>query len=110
SGARGSSSASIPLAPPLGLSSGPWTSALRAAALRPWLAEYDHRRPHRALGMVPPMARLAADENNVLGNHSQAAERRTARASASAAAAASPVVIGVGSGTAYGATSPVTRV
>jgi transposase InsO family protein len=34
------------------------TSAYRAAALRPWLAEYNHRRPHRALGMRPPMARL----------------------------------------------------
>lgn len=36
------------------------TSALRTAALRPWLAEYNHRRPHRALGMVPPIARLRA--------------------------------------------------
>ena len=34
------------------------TSALRSAALRPWLKEYNHRRPHRALGMRPPMARL----------------------------------------------------
>jgi transposase InsO family protein len=34
------------------------SSALRAAALRPWLREYNHRRPHRALGMRPPMARL----------------------------------------------------
>lgn len=36
------------------------TSALRAAALRPWLTEYNHRRPHRALGMRPPIARLRA--------------------------------------------------
>jgi transposase InsO family protein len=34
------------------------TSALRANALRPWITEYNHRRPHRALGMRPPMARL----------------------------------------------------
>ena len=34
------------------------TSALRAAALRPWVAEYNHHRPHRALGMRPPIARL----------------------------------------------------
>jgi transposase InsO family protein len=34
------------------------TSALRTAALRPWVTEYNHRRPHRALGMVPPIARL----------------------------------------------------
>ena len=34
------------------------TSALRAAALRPWVTEYNHRRPHRALGMRPPITRL----------------------------------------------------
>ncbi len=34
------------------------TSALRANALRPWITECNHRRPHRALGMRPPMARL----------------------------------------------------
>jgi len=34
------------------------TSAHRTAALRPWIAEYNHRRPHRALGMRPPIARL----------------------------------------------------
>jgi len=34
------------------------TSAHRAAALRPWLTAYNHQRPHRALGMRPPMARL----------------------------------------------------
>ena len=34
------------------------TSALRTAALRPWLRHYNHQRPHRALGMRPPIARL----------------------------------------------------
>jgi transposase InsO family protein len=34
------------------------TSAHRTAALRPWIAHYNHSRPHRALGMRPPMARL----------------------------------------------------
>jgi transposase InsO family protein len=34
------------------------TSAYRRAALRPWLTEYNHRRPHRSLGMRSPMARL----------------------------------------------------
>lgn len=34
------------------------TSVLRTAALRPWLKHYNHHRPHRALGMRPPMARL----------------------------------------------------
>ena len=33
-------------------------SALRAAALQPWVEEYNLRRPHRSLGMIPPMARL----------------------------------------------------
>lgn len=36
------------------------TSAMRAASLRPWVTHYNHRRPHRALGKVPPMARLRA--------------------------------------------------
>src|SRR5262249_61511559 len=36
------------------------TSAIRAAALGSWLHEYNHRRPHRALGMKPPIARLRA--------------------------------------------------
>jgi transposase InsO family protein len=36
------------------------TSALRTAALGPWLSHYNHQRPHRALGMKPPMARLRA--------------------------------------------------
>jgi transposase InsO family protein len=34
------------------------SSARRAAALLPWLEEYNLRRPHRSLGMVPPMVRL----------------------------------------------------
>lgn len=34
------------------------TSALRTAALQPWLQHYNHQRPHRALGMRPPIARL----------------------------------------------------
>ena len=34
------------------------TSAQRADSLRPWLAHYNHRRPHRALGKRTPMARL----------------------------------------------------
>lgn len=34
------------------------TSALRTAALRPWVNEYNHHRPHRALGGGTPMARL----------------------------------------------------
>ena len=36
------------------------TSAMRRASLRPWLRHYNHERPHRALGMNPPMARLRA--------------------------------------------------
>lgn len=34
------------------------TSAHRTAALRSWITAYNHDRPHRALGMRPPMARL----------------------------------------------------
>jgi transposase InsO family protein len=34
------------------------SSAMRTEALRPWLQAYNHHRPHRALGMKPPMARL----------------------------------------------------
>src|SRR5258705_6132940 len=34
------------------------TSAIRTAALRSWLHHYNHQRPHRALGMRPPIARL----------------------------------------------------
>ncbi len=36
------------------------SSAMRAASLRPWVTHYNHQRPHRALGKVPPMARLRA--------------------------------------------------
>ncbi len=36
------------------------TSAIRAASLRPWVTHYNHRRPHRALGKIPPIARLRA--------------------------------------------------
>jgi transposase InsO family protein len=36
------------------------TSAIRAASLRPWVSHYNHRRPHRAIGKIPPMARIRA--------------------------------------------------
>ncbi len=36
------------------------TSAIRAASLRPWVTHYNHQRPHRAIGKMPPMARLRA--------------------------------------------------
>jgi len=36
------------------------TSAIRAASLRPWVAHYNHHRPHRAIGRIPPIARLRA--------------------------------------------------
>ncbi len=34
------------------------TSAMRAASLRPWVTQYNHRRPHRSLGKKTPMDRL----------------------------------------------------
>lgn len=34
------------------------TSAMRAASLQPWIKHYNHERPHRSLGNVPPIARL----------------------------------------------------
>lgn len=34
------------------------SSAARARALRPWIRSYNHRRPHRGIGMNTPMARL----------------------------------------------------
>ncbi len=34
------------------------TSAVRTKALRPWITDYNHRRPHAALGRKPPMERL----------------------------------------------------
>jgi transposase InsO family protein len=36
------------------------SSAIRAASLQPWVTHYNHHRPHRALGKVPPIARLRA--------------------------------------------------
>ena len=36
------------------------TSAIRAASLRPWVNHYNHERPHRAIGKIPPIARLRA--------------------------------------------------
>lgn len=36
------------------------SSAMRAASLKPWVQHYNHKRPHRALGKVPPFARLRA--------------------------------------------------
>ena len=34
------------------------TSAIRTAALSGWLKYYNQHRPHRALGMKPPLARI----------------------------------------------------
>jgi transposase InsO family protein len=46
-------------------------SARRRAALVPWLAFYNQRRPHGALGHQPPVVRLRRLAlNNVLGNYS----------------------------------------
>jgi transposase InsO family protein len=39
------------------------SSAERGHAMQPWIAEYNHTRPHSALGGLPPAAKL----NNVLG-------------------------------------------
>lgn len=36
------------------------TSAQRAVSLRPWVNHYNHQRPHRAIGKIPPIARLRA--------------------------------------------------
>lgn len=41
----------------------------RIDALRPWLDEYNHRRPHTALGGKTPMQVLIASVNNVSVNH-----------------------------------------
>lgn len=35
------------------------TSARRTRALRPWLNQYNHHRPHAGIGMQPPIARLS---------------------------------------------------
>jgi transposase InsO family protein len=42
------------------------TSADRAAAMLPWITNYNHCRPHSALGGKTPISRLTRD--NVLGN------------------------------------------
>ena len=39
------------------------SSTERTHAMQPWIADYNHRRPHSALGGLPPATRL----NNVLG-------------------------------------------
>jgi len=45
------------------------SNAERIAALRPWLDEYNHRRPHSALGGRTPMRVLIDHVNNVSVNH-----------------------------------------
>jgi len=35
------------------------TSARRTRALRPWLNQYNHHRPHAGIGMRPPISRLS---------------------------------------------------
>jgi len=42
------------------------TSAHRASAMPAWLCDYNHCRPHSALGGKPPISRLPKD--NLLGN------------------------------------------
>jgi transposase InsO family protein len=42
------------------------SSAERDRAMRPWIDDYNHQRPHSALAGKPPVSRL----NNVLGNDS----------------------------------------
>ena len=42
------------------------SSAERGSAMHPWIANYNHARPHSALGGKPPAAKL----NNVLGFNS----------------------------------------
>lgn len=37
------------------------SSSARSKALRPWINQYNHQRPHRSLGMKPPIARLRED-------------------------------------------------
>jgi transposase InsO family protein len=47
------------------------SSRERTAALPAWLDRYNRKRPHRSLGRIPPMARLAQlNVNNVAGAHS----------------------------------------
>jgi len=42
------------------------SSAERGSAMHPWIVNYNHRRPHAALGGLPPASRL----NNLLGFNS----------------------------------------
>jgi transposase InsO family protein len=42
------------------------SSAERGQAMKPWITDYNHSRPHSALGGIPPAAKL----NNVLGFNS----------------------------------------
>lgn len=44
------------------------SSAERSSALQPWLERYNWRRPHRGIGRLTPMQRLA-HINNVAGAH-----------------------------------------
>jgi transposase InsO family protein len=47
------------------------SSRERTAALPAWLDRYNRKRPHRSLGRIPPMARLAQlNANNLAGSHS----------------------------------------
>jgi transposase InsO family protein len=39
------------------------TSAIRAASLPAWVTHYNHVRPHRAIGKIPPIARLRASRH-----------------------------------------------
>jgi transposase InsO family protein len=47
------------------------SSRERTRALPAWLDRYNRRRPHRSIGRMPPMTRLAQlNANNVVGAHS----------------------------------------
>jgi transposase InsO family protein len=47
------------------------SSRERTRALPAWLDRYNRKRPHRSIGRMPPMARLAElNTNNVVGAHS----------------------------------------
>lgn len=46
------------------------SSAKRARALKPWLAYYNHCRPHASLDQRPPFSRLPSPVNNVVRHHS----------------------------------------
>jgi transposase InsO family protein len=47
------------------------SSRERTAALPAWLDRYNRKRPHRSIGRMPPMVRLAElRANNVVGAHS----------------------------------------